>query len=422
MMSRIKILSWLTVIFFCWTLLGCSDTIESVQAFNSESKSPIPRVENISEVAPPKLIQELNKNFSQTKPEVKILSPQIDEIVNSQDVSVSLQVKGLDIFKDEELGMGPHLHFFLDDKPYQAIYSASEPIILEGLAPGTHTIRVFASRPWHESFKNPTAYAQTTFHVFTATEDNNPSQDEPLLTYSRPQGTYGAEPIMLDFYLTNAPLHVVAQENPADDIADWRIRVTINGESFLLDTWQPIYLKGFNKGQNWVKLEYIDENGNVIQNAFNSTVRAINYDPSLQDTLAKLVTDKISLDKVKAIALKDYQGLQEVKTQEKEEIIEEELSEEVEEVKEEKSEIVEEELTPEVIEEELVEDVTDIAEPSVNESKPENMKVEQDKDILPQEIEPTADLTEEQNEQENISEELETKENKQEDVNDSDNQ
>lgn len=227
---------------------------------------------------------------------------------------------------------------------------------------------------------------------------------------------------MLDFYLTNAPLHVVAQENPADDIADWRIRVTINGESFLLDTWQPIYLTGFNKGQNWVKLEYIDENGNVIQNAFNSTVRAINYDPSLQDTLAKLVTDKISLDKVKAIALKDYQGLQEVKTQEKEEIIEEELSEEVEEVKEEKSEILEEELTPEVIEEELVEDVTDIAEPSVNESKPENMKVEQDKDILPQEIEPTADLTEEQNEQENISEELETKENKQEDVNDSDNQ
>lgn len=189
-----------------------------------------------------------------------------------------------------------------------------------------------------------------------------------------------------------------------------------------MDTWQPIYLTGFNKGQNWVKLEYIDENGNVIQNAFNSTVRAINYDPSLQDTLAKLVTDKISLDKVKAIALKDYQGLQEVKTQEKEEIIEEELSEEVEEVKEEKSEILEEELTPEVIEEELVEDVTDIAEPSVNESKPENMKVEQDKDILPQEIEPTADLTEEQNEQENISEELETKENKQEDVNDSDNQ
>lgn len=39
---------------------------------------------------------------------------------------------------------------------------------------------------------------------------------------------------MLDFYLTNAPLHVVAQENPADDIADWRIRVTINGESFFI--------------------------------------------------------------------------------------------------------------------------------------------------------------------------------------------
>jgi len=382
MKSKIKILSWLSVILFSWTLVGCNDTIDSVQAFNSDSKPPVPRVENIAEVAPPKLIQQLNQSFSQTKPEVKIISPVADEVINSQDVSVNLEVKGLDIFKNEELGMGPHLHFFVDDQPYQAIYSTKEPVVLKDLTPGTHTIRVFASRPWHESFKNPTAYAQTTFHVFTQTEDNNPSDNEPLLTYSRPQGNYGAEPIMLDFYLTNAPLHVVARENPNDDIADWRIRVTINGESFLLDTWQPIYLTGFNPGQNWVKLEYIDENGNVIQNAFNSTVRALNYDPTLQDTLTKLVTDKISLSKAKAIVTKDYQMVEEVEEEEIEEtpqeevteVIEEELSTEETETVLENTETILENDEEKVIEEELSEEVIEDETPPViieDESKTE---------------------------------------------------
>ncbi|MGY6528717.1 MAG: hypothetical protein ACXITR_02195 [Cyanobacterium sp.] len=284
---------------------SCNDTIDSVQAFNANN-APIPKVDNIAEVAPPKLIQELNKTFQQKQPQVSILSPANDEILSTTTAEVKLDIKGLDIFKNEELQMGPHIHFFLDDQPYQAVYNTDEPLILSDLAPGTHTIRVFASRPWHESFKNPDAYAQTTFHVFTPTEDNNPSISQPLLTYSRPQGNYGAEPIMLDFYLTNAPLHLVAQESQEDGIQDWRIRVTVNGETFLLDTWQPIYLTGFNKGENWVKLEFIDDRGDVIKNSFNSTVRVINYDPKIKDTLSKLVTGKISLNKAKAITIPTY--------------------------------------------------------------------------------------------------------------------
>ncbi|WP_241735275.1 hypothetical protein [Cyanobacterium stanieri] len=284
---------------------SCNDTIDSVQAFNTNN-APIPKVDNIAEVAPPKLIQELNKTFLSKQPQVSIISPADNEILSTTTAQVKLEIKGLDIFKNEELQMGPHLHFFLDDQPYQAVYNTNEPLTLSDLAPGTHTIRVFASRPWHESFKNPDAYAQTTFHVFTPTEDNNPSGSQPLLTYSRPQGNYGAEPIMLDFYLTNAPLHLVAQENQEDGIRDWRIRVTVNGETFLLDTWQPIYLTGFNKGENWVKLEFIDDRGDVIKNSFNSTVRVINYDPKIKDTLSKLVTGKISLNKAKAITIPTY--------------------------------------------------------------------------------------------------------------------
>jgi hypothetical protein len=202
--------------------------------------------------------------------------------------------------------MGPHLHVILDNQPYIAVYDLSKPLELPDLSPGTHTLRVFASRPWHESFKNEGAYAQTTFHVFTKTEDNNPDSNQPLLTYSRPKGSYGAEPILLDFYLTNAPLHLVAQENSKDDIADWRIRCTINGNSFVLDRWQAIYLKGFKPGENWVQLEFLDEKGNSVKNVFNNTARLITYEPKGKDTLSKLVRSEITAVEARGIVDPNY--------------------------------------------------------------------------------------------------------------------
>lgn len=317
-----KLFSWICCICISLGLISCSDRIESVQAFESDSTVRIPKAEKIAEAAPPNLIQELSKSFDQYQPQVNIVSPKNNQVLKDTTVNVDLEVKDLPIFKNEELGMGPHLHFFVDDKPYQAVYSTDKPVVLEDLTPGTHTIRVFASRPWHESFKNEGAYAQATFNVLTASDDNNPDSKQPLVTYSRPQGTYGAEPIMLDFYLTNAPLHFVAQENSEDDISDWRIRVTVNGEDFLMDTWQPIYLEGFNKGQNWVKLEFIDDNGDIVKNTFNSTVRVINYDPNYKDTLGRLVKGKISLEEARAIVEPNYQPPIVTETTEEEEISE----------------------------------------------------------------------------------------------------
>jgi hypothetical protein len=255
----------------------------------------------LSESAPPQIIQELNQSLRQFTPEVAILSPSPEEILSDNKVEVKLKVKNYSLFKDEQLGMGPHLNLIVDNQPYQTIYDLNSPIILENLAPGTHSLRVFAVRPWQESFKNPGAYVQTTFHILTKTNDNNPNPNLPLLTYNSPTGKYGAEPILLDFYLTNAPLHLIAQENPNDEIEDWHIRVTVNGESFLIEQWQSIYLQGFEKGNNWVQLELIDEDGNNIENAFNNTVRLVTYDPKEKDTLAKLVEGSISAQEARSI-------------------------------------------------------------------------------------------------------------------------
>ncbi len=247
----------------------------------------------LMEVAPPGAIQNLRPALDGYQPQVFILNPKQNQVLEDDKVSVQFQVKDLPIFKDAALGLGAHLHVLLDNQTYQAVYDTSKPLTFDNLAPGTHTIRAFASRPWHESFKNEGAFAQTTFHVFTKTQDNSPNSNLPLLTYSRPQGTYGAEPIMVDFYLTNAPLHLIARETKKDDIADWQIRCTINGSSFILDQWQPIYLKGFKPGKNWVQLEFLDENGDPVKNTFNNTARVITYEPGGKDTLSKLVRGEI---------------------------------------------------------------------------------------------------------------------------------
>lgn len=260
----------------------------------------------LAETAPPEILQALRQDLEKYQPQVKIVSPRSQEVLTDTRVAVQFQVTDLPIFKDKTLGLGPHLHVLLDNRTYQAVYDISQPLVFENLEPGTHTLRAFASRPWHESFKNEGAYAQTTFHILTKTQENSPDPKLPLLTYSRPQGSYGAEPILLDFYLTNAPLHLVAREDKKDDITDWRIRCTVNGKSFLLDQWQPVYLKGFKPGKNWVQLEFLDEDGKLVPNVFNNTARIITYEPGGQDSLAKLVRGELSLEEARSIVDPNY--------------------------------------------------------------------------------------------------------------------
>jgi hypothetical protein len=307
--NRFPIIKWVVTLVLVVNLSSCAEAANSQEiSINPFMKAP-PASEisgTFSETAPPNVIQALRPSLEGYQPQVSILSPQVDEILPDNIVKVKLQVKDLPIFKDPQWQLGPYLHLILDNQPYIAVYDVNQPVVLSDLSPGTHTLRVFASRPWHESFKNEGAYTQTTFHVLTKTEENNPDSKLPLLTYSRPNGGYGAEPIMLDFYLTNAPLHSLAETNPEDTMSNWRIRSTVNGESFILDRWQPIYLKGFKPGKTWVKLEFLDNQGQPVKNAFNTSIRLINYQPNGQDTLSKIVRGELTADEVRGIVDPTY--------------------------------------------------------------------------------------------------------------------
>ncbi|MBP0015003.1 MAG: hypothetical protein J7525_18050 [Roseofilum sp. SID3] len=336
----------------------------------------------IAEVSPPEAIQKLRPILESYQPQVTILNPQPEQTLQDTTFTLKLEVQDLPIYKDPNLALGPHLEAILDNEPYTTLYDLSQPVRFSNLNPGTHTIRVFATTPWGESFKNEGAYAQTTFHVFTQTEDQIPNPDLPLLTYSNPIGTYGAEPILLDFYLTNAPLHVVAQENSEDNILDWRIRASVNGEEFILDRWEPLYLKGFDRGKNWVKLEILDELGNPINNVFNTTARLVTYDPEATDTLSQLIRGEISAEVAQSIVDPDYitPAVPETEVLEpQEEPVAAE--EEVPETPEVEEEVLE---TPEVEEpvEEEVSETVDVEEESLETLESESMETVEPEEII----------------------------------------
>ncbi len=291
----------LAIALLSWTTWGCAKPTQPTTLLSEPALAPNRLTAELAEVSPPETLVVLKQIIDAYTPQVRILSPRPGEIVDSTSVAVRLQVRGLPLFKNPTWQLGPHLQLFLDDQPYQAIYDLSEPIRLENLSPGTHTLRVFASRPWHEGFKNQGAFDQRTFHIFAQTPQTEVNGNAPLLTYGQPQGTYGAEPIMLDFYLSNVPLHVNAQADKDKEILDWRIRCTINGQSFVFDQWQPVFLKGFKPGRNWLQLELIDDRGEPIDNRFNNVVRTIDYQPGGNDTLSRLVRGELDLEQVAGI-------------------------------------------------------------------------------------------------------------------------
>ncbi len=299
--------------FVVLSLVGCSSQTQSVRLLELPELPSIGgnvkqlsggKNDGILEVAPPAIFVDLAELMAGSQPQVAIAFPKPDQIIETTTLAVQITLRGLSIYKDEATNLGPHLQVILDNQPAQSIYSLDDPLEFLELAPGSHTLRVLAVKPWGESFKNATAYAQTAFHVFAKTGENTPSPNQPLLTYNEPQGSYGAEPILLDFYLSNAPLHLIAQDDPT--LRDWKIRCDLNGQRFVFDQWQPMYLKGFKPGQNWVNIALIDEQGNLIKNAFNSTVRIVNYDPDERNDLAKMTRGELPLEAVGQIADPNY--------------------------------------------------------------------------------------------------------------------
>ncbi len=95
---------------------------------------------------------------------------------------------------------------------------------------------------------------------------------KPLLTYSRPKGEYkgpDSDPIMIDFWLTNAKLK--------GDGGEYRVRYIIDDdEPRFIDKWEPVWLSGWLAGKHTVRLELLGPDQNPVKNGdYNVTTREI---------------------------------------------------------------------------------------------------------------------------------------------------
>lgn len=196
--------------------------------------------------------------------------------LESGNITFTFDVQNIDIGEvtqdadDQDLANsdeGQHIHFIVDNEPYEAEYEESFEHELDD---GVHTIVAFPARSYHMSVKNENAFIAQKVKVGNAEDDQFEDLDlanDPTLVYSRPKGEYKGEEetekVLLDFYLLNTDL--------ASD--GYKVKATINGEEFTIDEWAPYAIEGLPMGENTVKLELVDSDGELVEGPFNDVER-----------------------------------------------------------------------------------------------------------------------------------------------------
>jgi hypothetical protein len=317
---------FLALAFSAILFASCGGNPDNASTTVTSTVTP-PPTQTLTLVSRPQKILDLMKargEQDEGKPTLKIVSPAKDAVINGSTVEVKLDLsgdlKGYMPHKDPATGKGNHIHVILDNQPYEAYYELGQPFELRNVVAGKHTLRVFPSRPWHESFKNDGAFQMAAFTVkgggdaSKPTTTNNgqivannnsganknaaantnssagpsPAREgkdmsastagevdptKPLLTYSRPKGEYkgeDADPIMIDFWLSGAKLK--------GDGGEYRVRYIVdNDDPKFIDKWEPIWLSGWINGKHTVRLELLDKDGKPVENGgCNTTTREIN--------------------------------------------------------------------------------------------------------------------------------------------------
>lgn len=164
---------------------------------------------------------------------------------------------------------GQHIHFILDNAPYQALYTPTNTFTVA--AGSEHVLMSFLSRSYHLSLKNPKAGVLYKFSVDAngkVTKLDNPS--EPMLFYSRPKGDYEGEDtknILLDFYVINTDL------SPNGS----KVKASINGDKdLIIDSWQPYTISDLPMGKNTVTLTLLDNDEKELNGKFSTVSRDFN--------------------------------------------------------------------------------------------------------------------------------------------------
>jgi hypothetical protein len=156
---------------------------------------------------------------------------------------------------------GQHIHYILDNSPYTAHY---EPMVEKELQDGKFLLLAFLSRSYHESIKNGSAFLLTQLNVGNTKNAPDYDLNAPYLFYSRPKAEYKGEDtkrILLDFYLVNTQL------SPTGN----KVKLTVNGNEFILNKWVPYIVEGLPMGENKFRIQLIDKDNHLIDVPFSDS-------------------------------------------------------------------------------------------------------------------------------------------------------
>lgn len=224
--------------------------------------------QTLREVPPPAWVQQARVALEERDPQVRILAPADGDLLPDGPWTLRLQVSDWPLVDAGPLGLGPHLVVQLDGEPPRPIVDAE--VRMPPLSPGSHLLTVYAAKPWGEAHKSPLALRQIRLHRLAANPATLPAPGTPQLIPVSPAGLAADPPLLLDWLLIDAPL-----QGLRGDASGWRLRLTVNGESVLVDQQIPLWLQGWKPGGNALLLELLDGRGEPLNPPFNSLLREV---------------------------------------------------------------------------------------------------------------------------------------------------
>ena len=234
----------------------------------------------LQEVSPPGAVQQLQAALSSHTPRLELIRPSDGALLKTGEVQVTLRIQDWPLAEDPQLGLGAHVALQIDDDPPLRFGHAENDrlqITLPGLSPGSHRFTAYAAMPWGEAVKSQGASLQWRLDLLQQLSGTQPNQDAPWLAVVSPSDLSNGDPLLIDWLIWNAPL-----QNLREGDGRWRLRISVNGDSFLVDRQEALWLKASGNGNGSVQMELLDGLGDPITPVFNNQLRATAARPGLR--------------------------------------------------------------------------------------------------------------------------------------------
>lgn len=279
--GEIRVVALLAMALVALTVLasGCERRVTAPPTQAGRAGAPAGRLQ---EVPPPGAVQQLQQRLADRRPRLQITSPAEGALLPAGPWQLGLQLEDWPLVQDSDLGLGPHLVVQVDGGPAERVSGWSQgdaasgqlTVPMAALTPGSHRISVYAALPWGEAVKRPGASAQLRVDRVAANPISQPVPGSAQLLAVSQDSLSQSEPVLIDWLLRDAPLQGLREGDER-----WRLRISVNGDSFLVNQNTPLWLRGLKPGSNALLMELLDGLGEPLNAPFNSLVREIVIQP-----------------------------------------------------------------------------------------------------------------------------------------------